>query len=301
VRARPRPRRAGADQAIAIRLLERMPEAIRDAISEPPEPFAQSHRAKTHFSYRAGSDRIIHLYANPSERLLRALRDREEIRRRATVGGIPRLIATAEAVDAIWIVEELIAGRSPDATAPARWFPAVADWALGMAGPPRRLLADVPTWGEHCDDVVSFTPPSLRPRVATALAAVSHLTAAQMHGDLQRRNVLIDGDRVGAVDWEGAWLEGIPGLDVVFLALFAANAGPDTTILDRLVRGADAPWGALRERLLRLGVDDVMPELVLSMLATWALSERRRRARLGAPPPPAVFEPLYHQFAAAAR
>jgi hypothetical protein len=301
LRARPHgtPEAGGAGRSAATMLLELMPPEIRDALPEAPRPFTQSHPAKTHFSYLSGSERILHLYANPSDRLRRALRDREGIRSRATVGGIPRLLVVAEARDAIWVVEELMPGRAPDPATPGAWFPAAADWAVGMAGPPGRALAAVPEWNEHCASVVSFAPAPLRRRIARALAAASSLPAVHMHGDLQRRNILLDGPRVSAVDWEGAWSEGLPGLDLVFLALFAASAEPDASQLTRLARGGDVPWGGLRERLLRFGIDDDnLADILLSMLGLWALSEDQRRSRLGTLPAAPVFGPLLHRFAA---
>lgn len=291
--------RAGAGPSAAERLLPLMPPAIRDALEEPPTPFRQSHAAKTHFSYLGGHDRVLHLYANPADRLRRALREREAIRTAAGVRGIPRLLACVEAVDAIWVVEERMPGRPPDSSAPGRWFGAAADWVVAMAGPPGRPLAAVPAWNEHREAAVASAPEPLRRRIGAALAVASALPAVHMHGDLQRRNVLLDGPRVSAVDWEGAWSEGLPGLDLVFLSLFAAGAEPDASILTRLARGGDVPWGGTRGRLLRLGVGgENLPDILLSMLALWALSEDRRRERLGATPGPAVFRPLLHRFAA---
>jgi Phosphotransferase enzyme family len=250
--------------------------------------------------YRAGQDRVLHLYANPSERLRRSLADRESIRMRSRVQGIPRVCAVAETVDALWIVEEFVPGRVPDMHSPGQWFGAAADWAVGMACPPARPLRDVPEWGEHCNELLARTPPELGERVLDAVAAVSRLPAVHMHGDLQRRNLLMDGSRIGAVDWEGAWLEGLPGLDLVFLALYAGSDTPDEHILARLMRGEDAPWGGLRDALASVGVSGsaLRPALVV-MLGTWALAEDRRLARLGAPPGPRVYRPLFHRWAAA--
>jgi hypothetical protein len=169
-----------------------------------------------------------------------------------------------------------------------------------MAGPQAKLLHEVPTWLEHCEQLLASAPAELSGRVREALGVVSRLPAVHMHGDLQRRNVLIDGERVGAVDWEGAWLEGLPGLDVVFLALFAGSDSPDDRILARLARGEDAPWGGVRVTLARLGLDEdsLLRAALVTMLGTWALAEDRRLARLGAPPPRPVFRPLFHRLAA---
>jgi len=170
---------------------------------------------------------------------------------------------------------------------------------VGMAGPPGRRLADVPTWLEHREALLAFAPAAAVERVERALTAVSELRAVHMHGDLQPRNLLVDGAAVGAVDWEGAWLEGVPGLDLVFLALFAAGAGPDVGVLERLARGEEVPQRGLLPRLRRLGVEaELLPDLVVALLAVWALSENRRLTRLGAPPRPPVFAPLLGRFSA---
>jgi hypothetical protein len=281
-------------------LLRLLPESLRSELPGMPEPFARSARAKTHFLYRAGRDRVLHLYVNPSERFRRSLDEREAIRRRSAVAGIPRVCAFAEAIDAIWVVEELLPGDVPDARAPERWFPRVADWAVDMAGPRAKLLQEVSTWREHCEQVLASAPAELSGHVRSALEVASRLQAVHMHGDLQRRNVLMDDQRIGAVDWEGAWLEGLPGLDVVFLALFAGSDSPDERILARLARGEDAPWGGVRGTLARLGLaeDAVLRATLVAMLGTWALAEDRRLARLGAPPARPVFRPLFHRFAA---
>jgi Phosphotransferase enzyme family len=284
----------------ASALLRLLPESLKNEFRGTPEPFARSARAKTHFLYRAGGDRVLHLYVNPSDRFRRSLAEREAIRLRSAVAGIPRVCAVAEAIDAIWVVEELVPGDAPDIRAPERWFPRVADWAVGMAGPRAKLLREVPTWREHCEQVLASAPAELSGRVRAALEVVSQLPAVHMHGDLQRRNVLIDGERVGAVDWEGAWLEGLPGLDVVFLALFAGSDSPEERILARLARGEDAPWGGVRATLARLGLDEdsVLRAALVAMLGTWAVAEDRRLARLGAPPGRPVFRPLFHRLAA---
>jgi hypothetical protein len=294
------PRRRHPRTDVAQALLRNLPEGVRGLLDATPEPFAQSHRAKTHFLYRAGLGRVLHLYANPSERTRRSVAERESIRARAPVGGIPHVYAVAETPDALWLLEELMPGQRPNAADPEAWFPAVADWIVGMAGPPGRPLAEVPSWNEHARELLDETPTELRRRVAGALSAVDRLGAAHMHGDLQRRNVLIDDGRVSVVDWEGAWLEGLPGLDLVFLTLFAAGEAPDTSIPERLARGEDVPWGGVRERLGSLGVDDaVLPDVLLTMLGSWALAENRRRARLGAPPAEPLFRPLFHRVAGA--
>jgi hypothetical protein len=42
--------------------------------------------------------------------------------------------------------------------------------------------------------------------------------------------------------------------------------------------------------------EEVLPAALAVMLATWALAEDRRRARLGSPPPRPVFRPLFEEL-----
>jgi hypothetical protein len=253
----------------------------------PLTPLGASNAAKTHFLYGHGTDSVVHLYVNPLPRLRRALDEREQIRRR--VGrGVPPLRITAEGRDCLWLVESRLPGQPPRPEQAASWFPQVTDWLLRMADPDGEPLARSPSWRQHADALRGAFPSV---GLDHALELVGALPAVAMHGDLQPRNLLLDGSTVGAVDWEGAWLEGLPGLDLVFLSLFATAGEPDLSILDTLAAGGDVPWGGVRAALTRLGVDDTrLPATLLVMLGTWALSESRRRRRLGAAPPPPTFE-----------
>jgi Glycosyl transferase family 2 len=279
-------------------LLDFLPAALRDvAGNEPPALIATANRSKTHFVYRTVHSDVLHVYANPAGRLRRALAERESIRERAGLDGIPAVHAVAEAVDSLWVLETLVPGQPPDPSTLVEWLPRVVEWAVRMAGPPGPPLERSEQWLEHRTAAIESAPRGLRRPVAEALDVVGRLPARHMHGDFQRYNLLVSGDRVGAVDWEGAWLEGIPGLDLVFAALLAASDRPDPSVVTALARGEDAPWGRLREALRRVGVDEaVLPAALLAMLATWSLGEARRRTRLGGPPGEAVFGPLLDEL-----
>lgn len=268
------------------------PPALPEELGElgPLVPLAASNPAKTHFLYSAGSDLVVHLHVNPSERLERSLAEREAIRERAG-NGVPALRRVVTGRDCLWAVEDRAEGETPPPERVHEWFPLVADWLVRMADPARTPLDRSAAWNRHAEEITA------RYRgLERALALVGSLPAVAMHGDLQLRNLLLDGDNVGAVDWEGAWLEGIPGLDLVFLALFATRDEPDLGLIARLVGGAEVPWG-LHASLARLGIDDERLAASLAvMLATWALAEDRRRARLGSAPPRAVFGPLLDEL-----
>jgi hypothetical protein len=253
-------------------------------------PLAASNPAKTHFVYTAGTGLVVHLYVNPSERLERSLAEREEIRERAGYG-VPALQTMVSGHDALWVVEERLPGSIPAPNRADEWFPRATTWLARLADPARSPLDRSASWLGHANAVRAAFPGLER-----ALDLVARLPAAAMHGDLQRRNLLLDGTTIGAVDWEGAWLEGIPGLDLVFLALFTAGDEPDLSLIAQLATSG-LPQAPLRASLASLGVtDDVLPAVLAVMLATWALAEDRRRARLGSPPPRPVFRPLYEEL-----
>jgi len=268
--------------------LEPLPTEL--AYSGPFEPLAAANPAKTHFSYRAGEDAVVHLHVNPPPRLRRSLAAREAIRRDAPEGTVPTLRAVAEGRDSLWVLEDLVPGEplGPEAS-----LPRLLDWAVELAGPPRAPLEASSHWLEHREEVLVAAPAHLRASLERALTAVGRLPARHMHGDLQPKNVLATDGRLVAIDWEGAWLEGIPGLDVVFLALFAVADAPDLLLLQRLAEGADLASGGLRLALARLGVTaPTVPAALLVMLSTWAVAEDRRRSRLGSQPSAPLFQPL---------
>jgi hypothetical protein len=266
-----------------------LPEELREL--PPLTPLTASNPAKTHFIYAAGADLVVHLYVNPSRRLERSLAEREAIHTRAH-GGVPALRGTEHGRDCLWVVEDRARGVVPATERAHEWFPLAAEWLVGLSDPERTPLDQSGPWREHAAELGDRSP-----EIERAVQVVGRLPAVAMHGDLQRGNVLIDGSTVGAVDWEGAWLEGIPGLDLVFLALFAESSDPDFAVLEALAVGGEGPYGALRPTLARLGVDDeALPAALLVMLATWALSEDRRRARLGSPPPRPAFRTVFDRL-----
>jgi hypothetical protein len=292
-------RRARADGGPAA-LLERLPGELRALLADAgPVPSGASYRSKAHVRFELDGRRVLHAYVNPSPRLRRALAEREAIRAGSGLDGVPRLHRACEGFDALWVLEEAVTGRQPRPEEVRAWFPAVADWAVALGGPRGRALDESEDWRAHREEALAVARDAgLDALAEDAFAAVSALPSRHMHGDFQRRNILVDGDRIGLVDWEGAWEKGIPGLDLVFLALLARGDDPDASLLLRLAYGDDPDWAPVTPRLERLGLDraHIRPALVV-MLATWALAERRRLARLGAPPGEPVWEPMFRRLA----
>jgi hypothetical protein len=261
------------------------------------EPFASSHPAKSHLLYRVGRERVLHVYANPLPRLRPSLEIREVIRRRAGAG-IPALYAIGNGADSIWVLEALVRGEQPKPEHAAAWFPRVAEWAVALAHGERRPLAESDDWSRERDEVLGVVGERFRDPMSAALRAVEELPGAPMHGDFQRHNLRLEGDVVGVVDWEGAWLAGPPGLDLVFCSLLAAGDDPDTDLVTRLASGEDHATRPLRPYLERLGVPGTsVPALLLVLLGVWTLGEDRRRARLGGRPAPPLFRKLLESTA----
>jgi hypothetical protein len=277
-------------QAVApLGVLEHAPGALRSELAGLTlEPLPLRRKAKTQFLYRAGEDALLHVYLEPAQLLRRSLAEREAIRTRSGAGGIPRVLASAEGLDSVWVLEELLTGEAPEARRVEAWLPRAAEWAVALAQPPGPPLRESERWAEHRAELVAAAPEELREHVGEAARLVDELASTHMHGDLQPANVLLSGETVGAVDWEGAWLHGIPGLDLVFLTLLAGEGRPEAAVVREIAAGR-----RLRSELERVGVGPaVVTAALLVHLASWSGSEGRRLTRLGAPPGEPVFGPL---------
>jgi aminoglycoside phosphotransferase (APT) family kinase protein len=135
--------------------------------------------------------------------------------------------------------------------------------------------------------------------MGVALERAGRLPSAHMHGDFQRRNVLLAGPRVSVVDWEGAWLHGLPGLDLVFLALLARGDVPDADVISAVLAGADPPFGPLSRYLSLVGVSGAtLRPALFAMLGSWMLGEERRlRRSLATPSSTRLYQQLVLSFA----
>ena len=257
-------------------------------------PLPPSLPNKTHFMYGV-SGRLLHLYVNPSDRLRRALREREAMYAEAGTG-MPELYAALAGTDAFWVVEEALPGERLVDVA-GEWT-RLSRWLIEMAGPAREPLDASPEWAAQAEAARSAVPQLALPMVVAALDAVGRWPARHMHGDLQPKNVFVSGSRIAALDWEGLWLNGVPGLDVIYLALFAHADRPDFDVLHRLAAGSDTEATPVRPVLDALGVSGAdVRTLVIACLAVWTAGERRRLARLGLPRPPQPARPFEQAWA----
>jgi hypothetical protein len=263
-------------------VLTRAPETISLALDgwavRACEP---SYRPDPHYVYLVGRDRILHVYANPAPTLREGLAVRDRLRQSGTAG-IPETFALGDGVDALWVLEQRLDGRPPRPDRVAQWFPPAADWVLGLPAAERKVR-ESSWWAREAGAAVDVSPAELRGAAAAALGTVGDLPARVVHGDFQRKNVLL-GDALGVLDWEHACDAGPPGLDLLFLAAMARSDSPDGELLRGLASGEDPAWAPLRALLQRAGIGDAeLRPFLLAMLAVWAADEQARAGVAGMP------------------
>ena len=258
--------------------LDRLPGGVRDALEgRRLHPWPVPHRSPPHFMWAAGADLVLHLYTAASGGFS-AGRAARTAATAAGVVGVPSLVEVVGDEDAAWVLEERMPGRRRG----HRSWSAAADWAVDLAraaGPP---LGDTPWW-------------AAADARTGALDRLATLPAVVVHGDLQAKNVLLDGGgAVSVVDWEQATAAGPPGYDLLFLTVSAQpdEAARRAALVD-LAAGRDVRRTPVLSRLRAAGLDDRnLPAAIEVAVHDWAARERARRCALGMPPQPACFAPL---------
>lgn len=272
---------AGSPQVSPIELLAQAPPAIaeelrgREVIGLPPSP-----PPKQHWMYQLDQHLLLHVYGGAGGRIRRSLPDREALQRDVTLPGLPLQRLTVDQGDRLWLVEDRLTGIAPAPVEVERWFPEASAWLVQLAGPPGPPLRTTPFWQAHQPESIETTPPKLRPAVVRAWDIMGDVAARSLHGDVQPRNLVLGSHGVGLIDWEGFWRYGIPGLDLVFLALMSTTKVPDQSALESLASGKEPPGRPLRSALSKVGLTPgTLHAGLLAMLAIWALGEARRTAR----------------------
>jgi len=268
------------------RLLASVPDEVAAALDGArPQALEPLYRPDPHYMYAVTGERLLHVYADPSDRLRAGLEARERIRVESQQEGIPRLLASGEGGGALWVLEDRLRGSSPRARDPKRWFADAARWALELGGAPGPQVREGSWWADEAAAAVEVAPPQLREPASAAIEALGALPSRRLHGDFQRKNILLDRDGgIGVVDWERAYLDGPPGLDVLFLAVMARGDRPDHGLVRALAAGRDPVWAPLRRLLREAGVEGIeLRAFLLAALAVWAADERLRAGALGLP------------------
>ncbi|HEY8169612.1 MAG TPA: phosphotransferase [Candidatus Limnocylindria bacterium] len=213
-------------------------------------------------------------------------------------GSIPELVTLDRVSGHAVLVESALRGRPLDRPLvrrnPGGWIMAARGWLEGMptsdSGPDDDVgviadealdrIASAVTGNEPASDLVA--------RAWQSMAPLRHQSLPRPfeHGDLSHPNILVlDGDRLGVIDWETATRHGVPLHDLCFFIGYVAlsTGAPGEPPFEGLLRVlAHRDWGAvgaLRGELDRLGVDrELMPALVL---CCWTRSLARIMDRLG--------------------
>jgi hypothetical protein len=275
------------------------PDALLDGLPDELRPTLRGHSPRglpvpfrtdqPHFLYAVGDDRLLHVYGAPAPGQRQALRAREALRE-ARPAGIPELHGAIETGTELWLVEDRVPGRAAQPDRHPSWWPAMTDLlvALGRLSGPH--VREGEWWREIGEALPAGLASAWREPVAAALEVVGDLPGVVAHGDVQPKNIVLDGRRAGLVDWDGALAEGPPGLDLLFLAVTARTGRPDPAPLLALAAGRDEPGVPLLAALRAVGLDvPTACAVALVAVATWADVEgsrlRRSLGRERAPAP----------------
>jgi succinoglycan biosynthesis protein ExoM len=262
-------------------LLERLPDALRpQLLGLQPRGLPVPHTAAPHFLYAVGEHRVLHVYGAPGAEQREARRAREKLRG-AGLTGIPELHGAVETATELWLVETRIPGRAAKPVRRPQWWHTVTDLLVALGrrtGPPVRRGR---WWRDIREELPAALSPAWRQPVAAALEIVGDLPSVVCHGDVQPKNIVLDGRLAGLVDWDGALPEGPPGLDLMFLAVMARSGRPDAEPLRALAGGRDASGVPLCASLRAVGLEGVAVRAVaLVAAATWAAVDGERAQRL---------------------
>ena len=167
------------------------------------------------------------------------------------VGGVPRVLGRGRSGTVAYVMESVVAGRRPRRVDDAL-LAEVADFLVSL---PRTGVAS----GAAADDLAALrrilpaAGPDLDRLETVVIPALEALPGVMAHGDLWAGNVLVQGGRLsGVIDWDGARTVGVPGTDLLHLAVSQRrqDAGGDIGDVwltrpwraERFVAAADRYW-----------------------------------------------------------
>jgi hypothetical protein len=158
----------------------------------------------------------------------------------------------------------------------------VAEWSIRLAGHGGPRLGEAVGLDRLRSRLLDHCPPQLGGALEDALRSIALLPSRRSHGDLDRKNILLDRGAVGVLDWEFFRADGIPGRDLLQLAVLARGGRPDPGVVASLARGGDVPGASVRPYLVRAGLpEESLRPALLVLLVLWAAHEAERLATPG--------------------
>jgi hypothetical protein len=244
--------------------------------------------------YAIGDQLMLHVYRPAVHgQIARSVSDRRQLQSAAAIPGVPQLLFAQDDGELLWLLEERIHGSSGRPGEADSWLPEAVDWLCRLAehkGPPLRSTA---FWDSHRMDTLEACPAELRGKLDAAWDRVGDVLATPLHGDVQPKNLMIGPHGIGLIDWEGMWLHGLPGHDILLLATMSGNDVPTSVVPDLLTGRANARGGLLRSALERCGYQaDTFGAALLVTMSLWTLGETRRLRRDPATHRPTPFSDL---------
>ena len=260
-----------------VRILDRMPQETGRLLPAELAPLPVRFAGQPHFRFRAGG-RVLHVHDHPDPALLQAYELRERLRGQG-LAGVPRLHGARMDRNALWVVEDFVAGRPPRLGTAEQWLPSVSRWALQLSCHHGSPIGESPMWPKQRERVLGHIAPGLRKTVARALDDVAACPSTAVHGSLHRRNVLLTGEGFRVGGWEHAQSGGLPGQDLLLLHASARSGQPDARLLAAVVLDPGHPLGVDLQAAGLPG--EVRMAGVLAASALWAAREAAAAAALG--------------------
>jgi hypothetical protein len=131
----------------------------------------------------------------------------------------PKLLHQGQMFGRTFLVESFVPGGSPK-TIPAdpRTARSVIGWTADIAWQHR--AGDLQSTINEMLARVSPSYPEIGALVSERVATVAALSPVIAHGDLSYHNLLIDGERIGVIDWEYGRVDGFPMADPIDYLLY---------------------------------------------------------------------------------
>jgi hypothetical protein len=241
-------------------------------------PLRPSPSPKFHHMFKVGQDALLHVYKTAAHpEVARAIGDRTALQHRAEWIQ-PRLLSAA--IEGPYVLEERLNGRTCNQLAPDIWWQNAVQLLVRMAALRGAPLRKTTFWARYRGETLALCPAELKRPLEEAWEWMGDRPSAPLHGDVQPQNIVASTRRIGLIDWEGFWLEGLPGLDLMFLATMTGEAVPNPVLVKLCNSCADRSARPVTEALERSGLEaPARSKAALVALALWQSGEVRRHRR----------------------